>query len=294
MNAQTISFETAEGYTLGDINFQENWVTTLDEAGGFVTNQVVSAERATNGMNSLKIAHEEIFGGRTDPFVGGFYMYPTPIPLATATFSADINIDSVQGFTGISFLMGLVSIAEGNYRTYINFGYDGHMDVLVRGTTPGTIIRADTQTMWVANTWYNVKIETQGPTVRFYLDGVVIYTGTLISTGPVDQFRFAHDNYEGSVYIDNFRTNSETLSVTDNDGSTFKYFYNKNNKSLNFNFADANATQLSIYNTIGQEIIRETSDTSIETVDLSKLSDGMYIVKVKRGETSESFKILKN
>lgn len=295
VKAQTISFETAEGYSLGNINGQNNWTTTGDGSGGFIANQTVSSDRYSTGLHSLKLANEPAYPGQTNAIVGAFYTYPTAIPNATATFSADINIDSVQGFTGLSFLMGLVDLSgDGAYRTYINFAYDGHVDVLVQGSTPGMIIKADAGIMWTANTWYNVKIETQGVIVRFYVNDVMIYTNNLVSNGPINQIRFAHDNYEGFVYVDNIRTNDEPLSIGNNTLSSVKHFYDRNTETLNINSGELNISNLTIYNTLGQEVLKVSSDNSINTVDLSKFSNGVYIVKLNDGTGSDSFKIAKN
>ena len=43
INAQNISFENTEGYTLGNINGQNNWSTPIDN-NGFITNQVITDE----------------------------------------------------------------------------------------------------------------------------------------------------------------------------------------------------------------------------------------------------------
>ncbi|MFP3600045.1 hypothetical protein SB679_25300, partial [Chryseobacterium sp. SIMBA_029] len=47
--------------------------------------------------------------------------------------------------------------------------------------------------------------------IRYYLNDILIYTGTVASTFNIDQLRFVHNNGLGIGYIDNIKINSETV-----------------------------------------------------------------------------------
>ena len=146
IKAQHVSFETSEGFTLGDINGQNNWETTNGD-GGTLANQVITDELASDGSYSLKLEKDPNYPGFP---VAGFattFNYETPISHESASFSADFFM-SEQGFTSKSFLIGLVDLEELKYRTYINFAYNGSIDVLVKEDTPGMILNADTGATW--------------------------------------------------------------------------------------------------------------------------------------------------
>ena len=49
---EVISFETAEGFSVGNIDGQNGWFTTSSVSGN-ITNEVISDELATDGSNSL-------------------------------------------------------------------------------------------------------------------------------------------------------------------------------------------------------------------------------------------------
>lgn len=51
---QTISFETSEGYALGDLNGQNGWTVT-ESSDGFITNQVITDEKSKDGNYSFKM-----------------------------------------------------------------------------------------------------------------------------------------------------------------------------------------------------------------------------------------------
>lgn len=293
LHAQTISFEASEGYELGDINGQNNWTVVQDEDGSFIQNQVIIDEMASEGTYSLKITQEPEYNGFTDPIIGGFYNYDTAVSSDDASFSADVYISSEQGMSGLSFLFGLVDSEEERYRTYVNFAYDGYMDALVQSPEAGMIQRVDLGATWEPDTWYNIKIETNGSEVTFYLNDEPIHIGELASTGDIDQVRFVHDNYEGSVYIDNFVTNSENLSISDIETQDFTHFYNTNNQTLNLKTQNALFSGAKVFNVLGQEIWSQDLNGQTETMDMSIHSDGLYLVNVSIGETSKVIKIIK-
>lgn len=293
--AQTISFESSEDYVLGNINGQSNWETTSDDQGGNIQNQVITDEAASDGEYSFKISKEPSFSGQPQPLVGGFYNYPTPISNTEASFSTDIYINSLQDSSALTFLMGLVHFdtGDGRYRTYLNFNHLGFIEVFVKGGPTGIMVDYTGKT-WQRDTWYNIKIETSGEMVKFFLDNEEIYEGTLVSGGPIDQVRFVHDNYDGFVYVDNFKTNDESLSVDNLVSAEISYFYNKSTKLLSLNSGDLPFSEAIIFNALGQKVINRDLSNREEAIDLSQLNDGIYIVKLNIGNQSKTVKVLKN
>ena len=293
-SAQVISFETSEGYTAGSINAQNNWSVTQFEDETFVENQVITTDAFSDGAQSLKLTNEPSVSGQQNPVIGGFYTYATPITTENSTFSADIYV-SERNNLSMSVLFGLVNLAENKYVTYINFAYDGLVNVLVKGPNPGLLMVADTAFPWTPMTWYNVKIQTIGETVKFFIDGVEVYEGQLATNFAVSQVRFIHDNYNGFAYIDNFRTNAEVLSTNDfSTNQNFKHFYNQQNQMLALNSSDNNLSNVEVYNTLGQNVLTQKLSAQTENISLSNLAAGAYIVKVSMGATQKTIKIVKN
>ncbi len=293
-SAQVISFETSESYTTGSINGQNNWSVTQYEDETFVENQVISTDLFSEGAQSLKLTKEPSVSVQVNPIIGAFYTYPQAIANDNATFSADIYI-SERNSLSMSVLFGLVDVVENKYRTYINFAYDGLANVLVKGQNPGTLAIANTAFAWTPLTWYNVKIQTIGETVKFFIDGVEIYEGELASNGAISQVRFIHDNYNGFAYVDNFRTNAEVLSTNNFTSNVdFKHFFNQQNQTLTLNSTDASLTNIEVYNTLGQNVLTQKLSFQTETISLSDLASGAYIVKVAVGSVVKTIKIVKN
>ncbi|MBR9913897.1 MAG: T9SS type A sorting domain-containing protein [Algicola sp.] len=289
---ETISFEAAEGYTLGDINTQNGWTTTGTGPGTFVTNQVVSNEQATDGTNSLKIVQETAFPGQSSAIVGGFYNYAVPVPQDGSVFSADMRI-TLQSANSSNFIFGIVNLTAGSFIAWLEFDFGGNIFVLVDDGL-GTVVRNDTGVSWSQDTWYNVRMEIAASTITFYVDDVLVSTGTVIIPDAVEQVRFSHDNFEGDAFIDNFRTNDEDLSVNEFDTNAFTHFYNKNSKTLELSSSQTALTNIQIFDVLGKRILNSSLTGNDATVNTANFKDGIYIARVATAQGAETIKFLKN
>ncbi|MFT4780477.1 MAG: hypothetical protein ACJAZK_000803 [Psychroserpens sp.] len=291
-NAQeTISFE-APAYSLGNINAQNGWVTTGDGTGGFVANQVITDELSTDGTQSLKIVQETAFGGQSSAIVGGFYDYALPITQEGSTFSADMNITQ-QDANSSNFIFGLVNLTAGSFITWIEFDFAGNIFVLVDDGL-GTVVRNDTGTSWSIDTWYNIRMEITGSIITFFVDDTQVSTGTVIITDAVEQVRFSHDNFAGSAYIDNFRTNDENLSVSEFDPNTFTHFYNRDLKQLKLNAPQNNLNRIDIYDVLGKRVVNQSLSGNESNIALATLKSGVYIARITTEKGIQTIKFIKN
>lgn len=255
----TTSFESAQGFTLGNINGQNSWQSTVDSNGIFPTTQTVSDDRASVGTYSLKLQKDVAYSTAFSPFMGAIYNFATPVSTDNMSFSADIFMTQ-KGGTAKSLLFGLVHFdtpGELRYRTYFNMSYAGYSDVLVRGTTPGMIANLDAGFSWQINTWNTIKIVTNGSNVSFYANGTLLISDLLITDGGVDQIRFVHDNYDGDVYIDNVKIES-TLSTEDFNTTPMSCFYSKDLDQLVLNSPNNAFNKVSVYNLMGQTVISKS------------------------------------
>lgn len=288
---QTISFEASEGYTLGDINTQNGWAITGDGNGGFVTNQNVSDEQASDGVNSFKIDVDPAVPPQANgPIIGGFYNYTAPVPHGTAVFSTDLYLDAFNANSS-DFIIGLVNLTDGVFVTYVRFNFQGNILVLASDTL-GTVVLDDTNQDWTGLTWFNLRIELTNNAIEVFIDDNSIYTGNVASPNlDIEQFRFIHDNYGGFGYMDNFRTNDEPLSVDGFDNVNFDYYVDSQNM-LNLS-ANAPLNQIKLFNLLGQEVLSNKLSAQNEMVDLNRLGSGVYLAQVQINDTVETFKLVK-
>jgi len=87
-------------------------------------------------------------------------------------------------------------------------------------------------------------------------------------------------------------TVSFNLSVGENDFLSFKYFPNPVTSVLTIS-ASNSIKNVEIYNLLGQLLINKFFDDATISVDLNKLPESLYIVRVKSENASREFKIIK-
>ena len=92
--------------------------------------------------------------------------------------------------------------------------------------------------------------------------------------------------------IDNIAING-TLSVSDIENEGFNYFYNKNGAILNLVSSKAPLSNIEIYSILGQNVMSKSLKSLTESIDVSALTDGLYLAKVNIGGIFKTIKFLK-
>lgn len=121
-----------------------------------------------------------------------------------------------------------------------------------------------------------------------------------------EEFTFDLDAYAGQdVYIainhvasdqfgfqvDDFKVSADVLGVNDLVFNGFKHFVA--NGQLNLS-ANASMEKVALYNMLGQQVISQKLNSNNETVNISGLQSGVYIVTVSIEGASKTFRIVKN
>jgi len=274
---QTISFETSEGFTAGNINGQQGWISTA--TGGIppnITSQIVSSELASQGSNSLKIAVDPAFGPQQSPVMGGFYTFPAALTYNNFTLSFDVRLTE-QTANSSDFVFRTVSTAgTGSIVTYINFAYNGKIMLVNAGST--TLV--DTNKTWVANAWARVKIVSTSTGIQYYVNNVLIYTGQPYVQSNINRMDFVHDNYSGTGYIDNIKVNNESvLSTQEAIASTenISVYPNPTTDYINIK-TSAKIKNVEVYEISGKRINIKLEGNK---VDVKDLGSGTYLLNVE-------------
>tara|TARA_R110002012_G_scaffold319389_3_gene539839 strand:+ start:49699 stop:52434 length:2736 start_codon:yes stop_codon:yes gene_type:complete len=84
-----------------------------------------------------------------------------------------------------------------------------------------------------------------------------------------------------------------TLSVDTNVIEGFSYYPNPVNNVLNVK-AQTNISNVTVYNMLGQEVLRTAPNTVASEVDMSNLQTGAYFVKVTIGGATKTIRVIKN
>jgi hypothetical protein len=84
-----------------------------------------------------------------------------------------------------------------------------------------------------------------------------------------------------------------TLGVNDFEKNQLSHFYNKTTDILKLESSVLVLDSINIYNLLGQNVISETLSNFNEDINLTSLSDGVYIAKIKIGDGEKTLRILK-
>jgi hypothetical protein len=70
---------------------------------------------------------------------------------------------------------------------------------------------------------------------------------------------------------------------------------NPTNSKVFFDNSNSSFKEVSIYNYLGQEVIKTSFNSSIQNqeIDMSNLATGIYVLKFNNGELSKSVKVIK-
>lgn len=290
INAQTtISFEASEGYTVGNVHNQNGWIVTGDGEGGFIANQSISNALATNGSQSLKIDEDPSFSGQTSTIMGAFYNF-TPLASTHYSVSADYYISELDAAN-----FGMHLVGSTSFISRFEFNYEGDART-VETVGTGLAWSPIAGFTWVANRWYNVKIEVNGTEVKYYIDNVLLRTGATTITESVQQLRFAHDNYGGFAYVDNIVMTNLALGVGEQVASNFSVYPNPSNGLVNIsNDLNSVLTSVSLTDLNGRTVksVELNGDSSAQ-VNISDLSAGVYMMTINSDQGSVTKKIIKN
>lgn len=87
--------------------------------------------------------------------------------------------------------------------------------------------------------------------------------------------------------------NVNTLSSPSVDFSNFKLYPNPVKDSFVISYKDGNMLNVSIYNLLGRQVMKTKINSSMETVNVTNLTKGAYIVSINSDNVHEIFKIIK-
>jgi len=289
-NAQT-SFETSEGYALGNISGQNSWTTSAAANSSTVSNTY-----AQTGTNSLKIAGNN---GTVHTLVGAF----SPVLAVTnevVTASMGIYFSPLNA-NGSDFQVLIQSPSQQKLTSRIVFSYDGSIRVLDSSPIDPTALNyVDTEKTFVGGQWYTFKVihNFSTSTIEYYLDDVLFYTGSAFGATNVEQIVLLNDNYDSTAYFDNIQVVGTTLGVNTENLVKFAIYPNPATDIVNV----SNVNNVNVSNVIIADIngrtVKQKSFGSVSSdnlnVNISDLSAGVYMMTINSDQGSVTKKIVKN
>lgn len=114
--------------------------------------------------------------------------------------------------------------------------------------------------------------------------------GTLVYVG----FRHHDVTDEYVLNIDNLSVTSESLGLSDINEIDVNYTYNKSTKIVTINSPNSTLSELIVYNMLGQVVIQKSSESNSDTINMSNLDKGVYLVKVLSDNGANIIRLINN
>ena len=162
----------------------------------------------------------------------------------------------------------------------INDSDVGSYTTLLLDINPGLVVGGYPNADWELQT---VTITGLGSTT---VDAILAFRYFVENGGPAG----ANSNYIG---IDRVEVN-QTLSVDEFASNAFSHAYNKDTDKLTLESSSSPFSNVALFNILGQRVINQSLSQSNEVIDMSSLTDGIYLVKVSIQGQAQTIKIIKN
>lgn len=274
VHAQQTSFESSEGYTAEEfIDGINGWQETSETSNYFS----ISNENASEGENSLKMIYDP-----NQPLIFADWNFQQALPLED---NLEISMDIYAPGGSTTFYWKIMS--NDAYAAYIIVQEEYVFPAIVNAVNPVPIAMADINVEEFNE--IKLRFDYTEETITYYANGVQIHQGDLWgSMEPIDQYAFEVFLFE-DMYMDNLQTNT-LLSTEDFSEITFTHYLQNN--TLNLQSA-VKMESIEVYNILGQQVHSEDLENTQESINLSSLISGVYIVRLEIDKKWFSFKFMK-
>lgn len=281
VSAQTskISFEASEGYTVGNLGGQQDWTTW----GGIpLTNPTVAASNATDGVNSFTMLSE---GDVLD-------LCGIEKNISSLVTGDDVEISFDYRFDGLDGSDYEIAVYNDNvdyyYTARLNIDYEtGTMSYRTATTlVDGPVLNP--------NQWYNIKIGIKKSTniLQYWVNGTQIYSGALGTYKNAHTIDFVYDDFGTGFKVDNILVANLSSLATSEVSKKENIIISPNPVIDILNIeTDAKIISVSVFDTKGSLV--KTISNPDKKVNVSELTTGNYLIKVKTAKSEFTKKIIK-
>jgi len=280
---QTISFESSEGYTLGNLGGQQGWTVW----GGLpVSNAQVVNSNPTDGARSFNMSST----GLIQDLCG------IEKNITSFVTSNDVEISFDYNFTGLN--SSSYEIAIYNNALISDYTAAFQIDYLTGTLSFRTNSGLIDGPVLAANQWHNLKIviKKSDNTLKYFANGTQIYSGNLGVNKNVEAIDFVYDDYGTGFRVDNIQINNLSVLSTDEVGKRdlIKIYPNPTAETLNIE-TDSKINSITIFDAKGSLIknFQEAGISNGKRINVSDLVSGIYMVKVKTSTSEFTKKFIK-
>ncbi|MFY1045585.1 T9SS type A sorting domain-containing protein [Chryseobacterium sp. GP-SGM7] len=280
---QKISFESSEGYTVGNLGGQQGWTLWGGLPAAYA--QVINSN-STDGTRSFNM-----ISGETVQDVCGIEKNITSL-----VTSGDVEVSFDYSFSDLEF--SDYEIAIYNNALISDYTAAFRIDYLTgvlsyrnaTGFVDGPVL--------TENQWYNLKIviKQSTNTLQYFMNGAQIYSGTLGTNKNVQVIDFVYDDFGSGFRVDNIQINNlSALSASEiTKKESIKIYPNPTAEKLNIE-TEEKISFITIFDAKGSLIknIQEGGISNGKILNVSDLISGIYTIKIKTATSEFTKKFIK-
>lgn len=280
---QKISFESTEGYTVGNLGGQQGWTVW----GGLpIANAQVVNSNPTDGVRSFNMIS------------GGLIQDPCGIEknITNLVTSSDVEISFDYNYAGLN--SSSYEIAIYNNALISDYTASFQIDYLTGILSYRTATGLANGPVLSANQWHSLKIiiKQSNNTLQYFANGTQIYSGALGLNKNVQVIDFVYDDYGSGFRVDNIQINNLAVLSTVEVGKkeSIKIYPNPTTEKLNIE-TDGNINSITIFDAKGGLIknFQEGRISNGKILNVSDLMTGVYMIKVKTSTSEFTKKFIK-
>lgn len=277
---QKISFESSEGYTLGALSGQQDWVVW---GGLYGSDTKVVNTTYTDGTNSMSVESwqdvEDWCGIEKSitPMTSNQYSISFDYKIED-TGGSDYEIDfynksgttyDIVAVFGISYQTGAIRYGNMSTSQFVNSGVNA-----------------------TADTWYNLKIiiDKVGNTIEYQINGNSVGTSPLGANKDVNLIDFTFDDYSTGFNVDNIIMSDLTLSTDETKVRAVVSVYPNPTPDFINILTDDKVNGVQIFDASGKVVVKSNGDKKIDVRNLHK---GNYIINIETSKSKISKKFIK-
>lgn len=283
---QAISFEASEGYTLGILSGQQDWIVW----GGLLgMDTQVTASTFTDGARAMYV---ESYGDIMD-----YCGIEKPItPMTSNKYSISFDYKH-EGFGGSDYQIDFYNVSGTNYNivSAVGVGFAaGAFKYANMGIASPELVT--TTTNIAAQTWANFKIvvDKQANTLEYFVNNASVGTSGLGANQNINLVDFTFDDYGTGFYVDNIvTTDMSNLSVEDTgtkENVSLTLYPNPASDFVNIKIADK-VNSVEVFDLSGKLMVKDRSGKN--EINIQTLTPGNYLIKVNTEKSSITKKFTK-
>lgn len=284
INAQNlnISFESSEGFTLGEINTQNLWIANP----GYSNLINIVDTQSTDGTNSLYFSGDPNGPIPNNGITGAGI---SNLNFTDITFTADIFVESDITLSPSEFNIILQSPSTNALTSRVVF-FDGIIILVDSIPTPQFVTAGN----FTPDTWLELKIvhDFVGGTIEYYIDDSLFYSGNVVNGTSIEEMLLFSSFNQTGFYIDNIAFSSNTMSTEEFNPAKISVYPNPTSDILHLKKLNSTIESIKIYDLTGKEYRAHLSADNY--INVENLPSNVYVLSLKTNFGNERIKFVKN